>query len=190
MWWNKEPSNKIQASICKEKMKSLHQHIEERLIINKDYKEPTQEDMTEISSMIAPIYDNYVWTDKTYNNTNTVKFTTDGTEPFNDIYKILRNIIKRFRSTSLAKCDMWYINESDFSIITIAHNVKQNITTILNIYIDTGEVNYGKTALTCIYGADGPHIKQDREKWNSSKHFKIPFAVMYEIQEKFNISHV
>lgn len=27
MWQNKEPSNKIQTSICKEKMKSLHQII-------------------------------------------------------------------------------------------------------------------------------------------------------------------
>lgn len=164
------------------------QHITEKLIVNKDYKEPTQEDMTEISSMVAPIYDNYVWTDETNKNTNIVKFTTDGEDPFNDIYKILRNIIKRFRSTPLAKCDMWYINESDFSTITIAHNVKRNITTALNIYIGTG--NYGKTVLSCIYTVNGPHIKQDREKWDSSKHFKIPFAVMYEIQEKFNIPHV
>ena len=168
-------------------MKSLQQHITEKLIVNKDYKDDDY--LKKLYSFLKPIY-NYDWDYKrrpdTGNGYDTnIKYASEE-DVYETVLKCFKTVSKEYRSTVLAKCYVYY-NDKQKRICVIFDKQKgKHADDVVDFHVDNfNEYNYN------IVFKNMTNTYEFRKNLESIdyKHFKMPIAAIINVCDTLKIGY-
>jgi hypothetical protein len=169
-------------------MKQLSEYVNEKLVINKEYKNP--DDLETLNSFLEPIYDldwKYEKNTITGNGCDTnIKYTTDKKDVYATVLNCFITISKKYRSTSLVKCYVYYSDEHKRIYVIFDRQKGNHVDDIVDFRFNAYDRN--KYNIVFAYINNSTNFRKSLKEIDY-KHFKMPIAAIINVCETLKIGY-